>query len=191
MLILHCRVVLRNHRSDCSDWRLYRWKILYCLCDSVFELLDWDLSGLNWLHCMHGMSSRLLLRYYGSHSSDGRLRSGLILGRLVNHVLELFSGYILDLCIFYKLLELFRGYIYVSNWHNRMHIMSSRVILRHNWSYCSCRSLRRGLIFINWNILLHKLHLGILFRSLGSVELHEFFGGKLFEHLGSVEVHEL
>ena len=74
--ILPRRLRLRHHWSERSDWRLRGWKILHCLCDSVLKLLDWDVSGVNWHHCMHGMSRGLLLCYYGSHSSDERLRRG-------------------------------------------------------------------------------------------------------------------
>jgi len=61
---LFLRVVLRNNRSDSSDRSLRRRKIFCCLGVSVFELLDWDLSGVNWFIGMHGVFRGLILRHY-------------------------------------------------------------------------------------------------------------------------------
>ena len=62
MYIVSCRLILRHHGTERSDWSLRRGKILFFLRVSVFKLFDWYLSGINWLHGMHDMSRRLILR---------------------------------------------------------------------------------------------------------------------------------
>ena len=46
-------LVLRDHRLKRSDGSLRGWKVLCCLINRVFKLLDWDISGLNWFISMH------------------------------------------------------------------------------------------------------------------------------------------
>ena len=55
------------------------------------------------------MSRRVILRYHGSYSSDGRLRSGLVFSRICIDMLKLFSGNILILFTVNKLLRLCCG----------------------------------------------------------------------------------
>jgi hypothetical protein len=67
---------------------------------------------------------------------------------------------LLNFCIVIKLLKLSCGNVYVSYWGDRMYLMQRRIILRHNWTECSDRSLRCGLILGRIFNCVFKLSLG-------------------------------
>ena len=79
LLVLYCRVLLRNDRSDCSDGSLRCGLLFGCVCkcllelfigdiliififNDLLELFFWCLPGFNRVHIMYGMPRRLILR---------------------------------------------------------------------------------------------------------------------------------
>jgi len=83
------RVILRHHGPIYSDRRLYSWEVFGCLCDCVLEMSHRNISSLNWIQHMHGMSRRIVLRHHRLECSDGRLFSWEVFGWLCERVLEL------------------------------------------------------------------------------------------------------
>jgi hypothetical protein len=90
MLSVSCGIVLRHHGTECTDGVLRRGYIFSCLCDNVLKLFEWGISGLYRIFSLYSMPSRIVLRHHRPLSSDGLLRCGLLLGRFLNGLFELF-----------------------------------------------------------------------------------------------------
>ena len=100
MFIMHCRIVLCDHGSDCCDRRLCHRQILSCLVNCLFKLSCGNLSSDCRFFSLHSMPWGIVLRDHGSHSCDRNLRSGLILRSIRYEMFKLPIRSILILCIF-------------------------------------------------------------------------------------------
>ena len=82
-------VVLRDHGSFCSNRSVRCRNILCSFSDCVFKLPDNDISGLNRLHSLYCMYSRVVLCDGGSFCSNGSMRCRDILSCFSDCVLKL------------------------------------------------------------------------------------------------------
>jgi len=109
---------------------------------------------------MYSMLRRVILRKYGSHRCVGSLRSGLLLGHIINCLFKLFIGNIFIVCIFNQLFKLSCGNLSSYNWIICMYSMLRRVVLRHHGLDCSYGCLRSWKILFGVINFLFKLFIG-------------------------------
>ena len=103
------RLLLCHKWSDSSDGKLFFGVLFGRLCNGLFKLCCWFLPSYWGLVKLCSMYRRVILRDRGSYRSDRRLRSGLILGRVFNHMFELFGGILRIFRIINELLKLSSG----------------------------------------------------------------------------------
>ena len=113
----------------------------------MLKLPGWDVSSHFKLICLLVLHCRVLLRNDRSDCSDGRLRCGLLFGRLCKCLLELFIGDILDICHLNDLLELSFGRLSGHDGINFMFGLPRRIVLRERWFDSGDWSLCCGHLF--------------------------------------------
>jgi len=149
MHILHCRVILRRDWTDYSDRILCSRHVFNRLFDQLFELSCGDVSGLDGINNLYGLSRRIILRNHRSLSSDGKLPFGILFSSLRNDVFKLSHWFLPSNGRLITLLG-----------------MSRRVVLRHHRFNNSDGSLFSGLILGSvFNCVLELLSGIMLFVS--------------------------
>ena len=141
------RLVLCYQGPECSNWRLREREILCCIINCVFKLPHRNVSSIYRLLCVHGMSRRLILCYYGPECSNWRLREREILYCIINCVFKLLFRLLFIICIFNKLFELSDRSVSSVNWFHSLYGMSRWLILRHHRPIYSDRCLCSWEIF--------------------------------------------
>jgi hypothetical protein len=112
LFVVHSRVILRHHWSDCSDRCLQCGDLFRNLSDGVFELPGWYFSSNCRLFKLLVVHSWVILRYDGIVCSDGKLCCWDVFSCICNCVLVLSRRHLHVNGIFFSLFKLcFRNFI--------------------------------------------------------------------------------
>lgn len=193
---MYRRIVLCHDRSYCSDGHLQCGLIFGGSCDRLFKLLIrkifrivflyqllelscWNLSGLHGVFFMYSLPWRIVLRYFRSNCNDGCLRNRILLKRLRNCMLELFTRSVFIICIINELLKLSRGNISGVIWIRFMRGMSRWIVLCIYGSDSCDSCMHCGVLLNGIGNCMFKLFIWIIYINCIIDQLLELSGGNL------------